>query len=1174
MTNQIIHTTLATQNHSIYEGKRIIYVEKHIKGVFLLFLLNSRDIPKACFLYFDTTTNSITNHQLHIGKSYYKAFTNFIIETLIKTTISQNIVVIAPKYYINPTLIRKCKELFDVTLEPYNREDIMFPTEELQKKLKSNKDLNVNTFESVIKNFNSELKVVTHNKGLTSKKILNINKKSYSTLAHKKELKYELIKNAFGWHSFTYDTYPLMSTETIETCLSTFWEEVIKIKLKDNLKLKISLQFRVQFADGNVRSISYIDTVTINDREIVIEIYRDLWGFSSRHYQGLDVKAIIIFFKIYPENHKRNIVTTLTDREKRLYSPTQVHKQIPNTMDFKKWGDVTHDRVSNMYNIAIKNSKLIAKVIPKFGENFVMVTIKDISSERIIRQFTDKLTRTKNLDTFKRMLSNMTIWYVKGVQKFYTQHLKVQFIKKLVNKRELKLNIITMDLETCIKDNKMVPVLFSIYIGKTVNSEALIKSFPIWDYDSPDEMIIAGFRSVLTSKYNDYSIYFHNFANFDSLFIMKPLMSIPNIKVNIKNRDGVLLQINVQYSNLDIPHISKGEYNYSVNIYDSLLLLPQSLDKLGKTFASSDGSSNELKGFFPLKILNDHSISFDYEGDVPPLKYFYHPDPLNKIKEYEKYKERYNEFAQSYKVSKEKWILKIELIKYCEQDVITLYNVVSIFSQNIYNQFKINVLKYPTLPSVAFAIFRSLYMLKENIPILSGSVYEDHRQAYYGGFVDVYKAFAKHVRSFDVNSLYPFSMWNYPMPIGEPTYFEGDPTAYIKKLFGFVFVEVTSPNKRTPILPHRKVINGVLTTIYPTGTWSGWYFTEEIKNAEKYGYKFEIFKGYHYEKSILFKKYVSDLYKIKCSSQPGTSMYIIAKLLLNSLYGRFGMSPYLEENVVIDASTFDEFKLEIEPQYIITDKRDIGDKCWISYKSKSNESADAPNVSVPIAASITAWSRINMSKYIMDNSEDICAIDTDGIKLTKDLNPKYVGTELGKMKDEGTFKEAVFIAPKVYGGITESNDMIIKVKGLKESISYWQLKTLLYVDNVKISQSKWYKNFSEATINVLDQIYTLRATENKRELIKDSVGKIIDTRPYQLLNGELVKRDKFILYYLNAPISPLYLNSPVQYQALPAPITYPAIQAPIIYPAIQAPIIYPAISAPTNYLTLPAPTNI
>jgi hypothetical protein len=93
------------------------------------------------------------------------------------------------------------------------------------------------------------------------------------------------------------------------------------------------------------------------------------------------------------------------------------------------------------------------------------------------------------------------------------------------------------------------------------------------------------------------------------------------------------------------------------------------------------------------------------------------------------------------------------------------------------------------------------------------------KKGYYGGIVDVYKPYAKFVRSVDVNSLYPFSMKNFPMPVGKPTSLrlEGNPKDYIKDVFGFVYVKVYAPNFSTPILPH-KVVRGAISTLYPIGT--------------------------------------------------------------------------------------------------------------------------------------------------------------------------------------------------------------------------------------------------------------------------------------------------------------------------------------------------------------------
>jgi hypothetical protein len=90
----------------------------------------------------------------------------------------------------------------------------------------------------------------------------------------------------------------------------------------------------------------------------------------------------------------------------------------------------------------------------------------------------------------------------------------------------------------------------------------------------------------------------------------------------------------------------------------------------------------------------------------------------------------------------------------------------------------------------------------------------------------------------------------------------------------------------------------------------------------------------------------------------------------------------------------------------------------------------------------------------MKYSDDICYIDTDGIKVCCELSSNEIGPELGMMKFEGGFSEGVFIAPKVYGGIKTNNDKVVKVKGLKGYITYELLKTLLHSDDVKISQSK------------------------------------------------------------------------------------------------------------------------
>ena len=49
--------------------------------------------------------------------------------------------------------------------------------------------------------------------------------------------------------------------------------------------------------------------------------------------------------------------------------------------------------------------------------------------------------------------------------------------------------------------------------------------------------------------------------------------------------------------------------------------------------------------------------------------------------------------------------LKTESIKYYSLDYISLYQILNLFNNLIFDKFKININKYPTLSSLSFAIF-------------------------------------------------------------------------------------------------------------------------------------------------------------------------------------------------------------------------------------------------------------------------------------------------------------------------------------------------------------------------------------------------------------------------------------------------------------------------------------
>jgi hypothetical protein len=163
-------------------------------------------------------------------------------------------------------------------------------------------------------------------------------------------------------------------------------------------------------------------------------------------------------------------------------------------------------------------------------------------------------------------------------------------------------------------------------------------------------------------------------------------------------------------------------------------------------------------------------------------------------------------------------------------------------------------------------------------------------------------------------------------------------------------------------------------------------------------------------------------------------MNYIAKILLNSLYGRFGMDDlFLEINVI-----HKDFYSDFENKFIdyIVESIDLGEYKLVRYKNPNNQIEEGThNISIGIAAAITAYARIHMS--IFKNNPDIKLYytDTDSAYTDSEIDPKFIDNKaLGKLKLENVCKKAIFLAPKVYCLETEENKFIYKVKGLKHNV--------------------------------------------------------------------------------------------------------------------------------------------
>lgn len=288
---------------------------------------------------------------------------------------------------------------------------------------------------------------------------------------------------------------------------------------------------------------------------------------------------------------------------------------------------------------------------------------------------------------------------------------------------------------------------------------------------------------------------------------------------------------------------------------------------------------------------------------------------------------------------------------------------------------------------------------------------------------------------YDVNSLYPSVMESNDMPGGEPVWHSdlSEKTSGMKlhEMFGFIKALVVCPDDmQRPFLPYR---GEEKTLFFPTGTFDGVYFSEELKYAVTLGYRVYPLSGYLFTRmESPFKGFVSDIYqkRLEAKKKGENAKAFILKTSMNSLFGRFGISP--ESTISKIVSEDEAIKASMTMPGFINYEILGNQKCTISYKSKptlDGEWKPPSNSAVHISAAITAYARIQMYPYI--SRVDCYYTDTDSIIIKSPLPEEDVSpTEIGKFKLEKFVQKGIFLAPKAYYVYPSASEAeIIKHKG-------------------------------------------------------------------------------------------------------------------------------------------------
>ena len=491
----------------------------------------------------------------------------------------------------------------------------------------------------------------------------------------------------------------------------------------------------------------------------------------------------------------------------------------------------------------------------------------------------------------------------------------------------------------------------------------------------------------------NYTLYFHN-LKFDSEFIFHYLLEngftcIKNKKERGDNTFTCLISDTGQFYSLEIYFEVKKKKVNKVSIYDSLKILNMSVDKIAKGFN------------LPIR-----KLELDYN--------------------------KYREIGH---------VLTNDEIEYIKNDV-------GIMSMALNIMFKEGLNKM-TIGSNALSNYKELNKrFNALFPVQPYEIDMDIRKSYKGGFTYLNKIYKeKEVKEGivpDVNYLYPSCMMYEILPFGNPIFFNGE---YEKDILHPLYIQTISCifDLKEGFIPTIQIKNslsflpneylesskGDLVTLTLTNIdldlFKKHYNITELTYHN--GWKFKGMRG-------MFKTYIEywSNRKIESKKEGNSALYQIAKLMLNSLYGKFGLNPnvrgkypILEDGVV---------------KYKMYDK-DIRDSIYL-----------------PVATFITSYARrktITTSQKIKDytinkyNKDYYIYSDTDSIHMLKmdiDELKSFIDVDdykLGAWKFESSFVRAKFIRQKCYIEQDCEGNINTTIAGLPKRMS-----SLINFDNFNV----------------------------------------------------------------------------------------------------------------------------
>lgn len=335
-----------------------------------------------------------------------------------------------------------------------------------------------------------------------------------------------------------------------------------------------------------------------------------------------------------------------------------------------------------------------------------------------------------------------------------------------------------------------------------------------------------------------------------------------------------------------------------------------------------------------------------------------------------------------------------------------------------------------TLPGVAFSAYRHKYMIHAPLVLADDKVSALERRAYHGGRTETFDVtpLRQTVYGLDVNSMYPYVMAAFPYPLEKVETKIAPAIAYYQKRRER-FLVVADCVIETDVPAYAVVHDAKL--IFPVGSFRTTLSTPELDYAIAHGHLRSLGYTAWYQPADLFSAYVTDIYakRLEAKRAGNGPLTLVYKLMLNSLYGKFGQTGGGWEAC---PSEYSNPPAQWRGACVLNGPALLHEtrSGQVFHLAKSGESLD----SFPaVAAHVTAYARMHLWSLIEAAGRgNVYYCDTDSVFVNAEGKERLAehldDNRLGALKVDKVLSYAHFRAPKDY-----TADAYVKIKGVRKT---------------------------------------------------------------------------------------------------------------------------------------------